>query len=252
MLLFGVIEFARVFQAWLSVQNGARFGVRYAVTGEYNPAYCGLADGALGLTAADAADGQIDCRVPPSYDKDHFEEMTDQLIDWARIPSIHDVARQGAVAIQKDTTAVVGQPRFFQVTVCSSRDANDDKDPDFVLSPPNQSTFTPAFCYPKTDPAHHQEDAGAPGDRVTVVIDFNHPLDLAVGFLALASGASHCNPGGSGRAFPHFAGDQPAAGHQPADLYAHDHADSDGVAHINAILDADSNTNPGLQSDLPR
>ena len=171
LLLFGVIEFARVFQAWLSVQNGARFGVRYAVTGEYNLAYCGLADGALGLTAADSADGQIDCRVPPSYDEDHFEEMTAQLIDWARIPSIHDVASLGAAGIQKDTTAVVGQPRFFQVTVCSSRDANDDKAPDFVFFPPNQSTFTPASCQPR-------EDAGAPGNRVTVAIDFNHPLIL--------------------------------------------------------------------------
>ncbi len=40
-LIFGIIEFGRLFQAWLSVQNSARFAVRYAVTGEYNPSYCG-------------------------------------------------------------------------------------------------------------------------------------------------------------------------------------------------------------------
>ena len=40
LVLFGIIEFARILQAWLSVENGARFGVRYAVTGEYNTAYC--------------------------------------------------------------------------------------------------------------------------------------------------------------------------------------------------------------------
>jgi len=40
LLIFGIIEFARLFQAYLVVDNAARFGVRYAVTGEYNPAYC--------------------------------------------------------------------------------------------------------------------------------------------------------------------------------------------------------------------
>ena len=170
LLVFGVIEFARVFQAWLSVQNGARFGVRYAVTGEYNPAYCALAGAALGYTAADNADGQIDCRVPPSYGGT-FEDMTADLIDWARVPSIRDVARGGAMAILKDSTVAVGQPRFFKVTICSSRDDNIDHIPDFVYFPPDQTVNSPAACQPG-------DDAGAPGDRVTVALDFNHPLIL--------------------------------------------------------------------------
>lgn len=40
MLIFGIIEFGRIFQAWLSVQNSARFAVRYAVTGQYDTNYC--------------------------------------------------------------------------------------------------------------------------------------------------------------------------------------------------------------------
>ena len=32
-ILFGIIEFARLTFAWMSVQNAARFGIRYAVTG---------------------------------------------------------------------------------------------------------------------------------------------------------------------------------------------------------------------------
>ena len=40
LLIFGIIEFGRLLQAWLALENGARFGVRYATTGEYNPAYC--------------------------------------------------------------------------------------------------------------------------------------------------------------------------------------------------------------------
>ena len=37
LLIFGIIEFGRLLQAWLALENGARFGVRYATTGEYNP-----------------------------------------------------------------------------------------------------------------------------------------------------------------------------------------------------------------------
>ena len=39
-ILFGIIEFARLTFAWMSVQNAARFGIRYAVTGEFNEIYC--------------------------------------------------------------------------------------------------------------------------------------------------------------------------------------------------------------------
>ena len=39
-LIFGIIEFGRLFQAWLSIQNSARFAVRYAVTGNYDVSYC--------------------------------------------------------------------------------------------------------------------------------------------------------------------------------------------------------------------
>ena len=35
-VIFGIIEFARMAFAWMAVQNAARFGVRYAVTGEFN------------------------------------------------------------------------------------------------------------------------------------------------------------------------------------------------------------------------
>ena len=72
LMLFGIIEFARILQAWLSVENGARFGVRYAVTGEYNTTYCTTANIDLesGNDATihqysldDAADGTVDCQV---------------------------------------------------------------------------------------------------------------------------------------------------------------------------------------------
>jgi hypothetical protein len=35
LLLFGIIEFGRIFQAWVTLQNAARAGARYASTGQY-------------------------------------------------------------------------------------------------------------------------------------------------------------------------------------------------------------------------
>ena len=47
LLIFGIIEFGRMLQAWLALENGARFAVRFAVTGSYDPQYCEEAANAL-------------------------------------------------------------------------------------------------------------------------------------------------------------------------------------------------------------
>src|SRR5690349_19561966 len=83
LVLFGIIEFARILQAWLSVENAARFGVRYAVTGEFNASYCATAGQELidedEDTYGDNGQGTIlerdhdpltdtyDCQVPSTY-----------------------------------------------------------------------------------------------------------------------------------------------------------------------------------------
>jgi len=36
LLLFGIIEFGRIFQAWVTLQNAARAAARVAITGEYD------------------------------------------------------------------------------------------------------------------------------------------------------------------------------------------------------------------------
>ncbi|MEM6285113.1 MAG: TadE family protein, partial [Chloroflexota bacterium] len=38
-LLFGIIEFGRIFQAWIGVQNASRVAARYASTGQFESAY---------------------------------------------------------------------------------------------------------------------------------------------------------------------------------------------------------------------
>ena len=168
LLIFGIIEFARIFQSWLSVQNGARFALRYAVTGEYDVSYCTAADAALGYAADDNADGVIDCRVPRSVA--NYDTKTEQLIDWARIPSIRDVARGSALAIARNDSATGERENgYFHVTICSTRDKNGDGIADFSYLPSDPGIFKSAQCLPHEDP-------GGPEDRVIVAVDFTHPL----------------------------------------------------------------------------
>jgi Flp pilus assembly protein TadG len=56
-ILFVIIEFGRLLQAWLTVQNAARWGLRFAVTGSFDMSYCSAAAAALGLEDADIFNG---------------------------------------------------------------------------------------------------------------------------------------------------------------------------------------------------
>lgn len=147
LLTFGIVEFGRLLQAWLALENGARFAVRYAVTGEYNVDYCDEAGVALGLTAED---GDADCKVFPAVnatddEKEEAREQTQALQDWARLPSIRDAALGAAAGISYDgsvsgdymqylTDAETNgstfsssnrgdpsKPGFFYISVCSNR-----------------------------------------------------------------------------------------------------------------------------------
>ena len=114
--IFVVIELARLLHAWLAIENGARFGVRYAITGEYDDAFC------LALPGACA----------PQSEKDQ-----------ARVRSIEDVANVGAVAILKDAAVFnVGEPGFFKITVCSNKQ-DTSKNPLFQYRPSDSDTPSP-------------------------------------------------------------------------------------------------------------
>jgi hypothetical protein len=196
-VLFGIIEFARILQAWLSVENAARFGVRYAVTGEYNPAYCGQAavnletdTNRFGATYAGIVDldADQDCEITIDQLPSNYQAWSDALKDEARIYSIHDVATGMALAILRnpDITEETDSG-YFQVTVCSSRDAGGDG-ADFRIVDPIPGQFLSAACirrnssggfYSRTDAGYETtltEDAGGPGDRVYIIVDFNHPV----------------------------------------------------------------------------
>ncbi len=187
LLLVGIIEFGRMLQSWMAIQNGARFAIRYLVTGEYNPAYCEAAAQALDLTTADTYGGDPagDCKVPDSYGNDS-RDLTYALVDWARLPSALDTAEVGAVSIAiddsvsgnylelLDTHAVSAlgspdAPRYFHATICSNRDGDSNHQADFWW----RDNTDPVTCY---DSIHDyiMDDAGGPGDRVRVYITYNY------------------------------------------------------------------------------
>lgn len=136
--LFVIIELARVLHAWMALENGARTGIRYAVTGEYNPSNCN--SGFVG----------DNCTIP----SDESE---------ARVESIHEASWAGSSSIIRvgEYEANADEPKFFKVTVC---------DPDNMLTP--SSTFDIHQCLGGV------EDPGNPGDVVAVVVEFNHPVIL--------------------------------------------------------------------------
>jgi hypothetical protein len=150
--LFVIIELARLLYSWMAIENGARFGVRYAVTGEYNDLYCAGFPG-----------GVCDSLV---------EE------DTARLPSIDDVVRAGSVAIMRDETALVGQSGFYKITVCSSRE-DDTHTAMFQYHGSDTSSHSPAWCE-EISTGDELEDAGGPGNRVSITVDFEHPLIVPI------------------------------------------------------------------------
>ncbi|MCI0519247.1 MAG: pilus assembly protein [Chloroflexi bacterium] len=193
LLLFGVIEFGRLLQAWLTVQNAARFGLRFAVTGEFYPSYCDDAAIALDLEDEDTFNGDPagDCIVPEAFG-DTSQELTDAMVDWARMPSTRDNARVGATGIPlNEAPAVSGnyisylishnfadlgfpdQRGYFHVTVCSSRDRNEDGVSDFALD----EDTNPDTCFDLAND-EYTDDAGGPGDRVRVIVSYMHPMIL--------------------------------------------------------------------------
>ena len=149
-LVFGIVDFALIFQAWLSVENIARQTVRYAVTGEYDPAFC---------ASAPAADGVPDC-AGDSY----IQEQ-----DYARLQSIKAMAKHWEVALFKKSSVAQSAKGYINVTVCSNRDADHSGASDFTHITPVMASTIYAQCLPT-------QDAGSPGDNVFIFVDFNHPL----------------------------------------------------------------------------
>jgi hypothetical protein len=189
-VIFGIIEFARLTFAWMAVQNSARFGIRYAVTGEFNEVYCVQAGNFLGSdhVNADVFNGDPqDCIIPDDFTGTDANDKERELIDLARLYSIQDATSGGGAGLWLDPAASgdysqylslhdeaqigqVDQKGFFQVTVCSNRDNQ------FLVDYFNYSV---PLCIDNFGGVL-MDDAGGPGDRVKVRVQHEHPLFLPI------------------------------------------------------------------------
>ena len=153
LLVFGIIEFGRLLQAWLALENGARFGVRYAITGEYNRSYCDEAAAVVapsfGLTTAEiigktkkTATSTVASPPIPHPTSPIGKKRSSALQDWARLPSIRDTVMAGATGVSWRTASTgdyiaylsnpsstfnqanrgnPSLPGYLDISICSSR-----------------------------------------------------------------------------------------------------------------------------------
>jgi hypothetical protein len=79
-------------------------------------------------------------------------------------------AERQTVALFRTPGAAQNEIGHLHVTICSNRDANEDDVPDFTFFEPTSTDY--ADCQKNNIST---SDAGSPGDRVLVAVDFNHP-----------------------------------------------------------------------------
>ena len=157
MIIFGIIDFALVFQAWLQIENMVRQTTRYAITGQYDEKYCT----AEYITNTDGSDEYCDS----------LEEQ-----DAARLLSVQAVADSQRIILFNDDVGIgeddIG---YIHVTICSDRDVNENEDSsdDYVYIEPQMGTTSYGDC---DDSGTTRRDAGGPGDQVYIAVDFNHPF----------------------------------------------------------------------------
>ncbi len=154
-MILGIIEFSRLMFAWIIIENSTRFGVRYAITGNYDPQYC--VDGSD--TGTEACGGSVISKVA-------------EEIDAARIPSIEDETRRIVIGFplkenpRPPATPIYTETEFnyFNITVCSDR--KDALGVDRWFEKPVMSSEIYAEC-------HNSEDAADSGQMVYVAADYN-------------------------------------------------------------------------------
>lgn len=117
---FVIIELARVYHAWAAVENGARFGVRYAITGEFDESKC---DGG-------------------TCDNESEQEA-------ARVETVKEMAWTGSASIIRLAMASGSNSDsgYFDVTVC---------EPDNLVGPASQyDTYSCTSGETAGDPGDH-------------------------------------------------------------------------------------------------
>jgi hypothetical protein len=222
LLIFGLIEFALIFSAWMIVENSARTAARYAVTGQFNAAYCSqFASFTDDAWAAERCDLHLDrdalgqqywtpdpnetpaslcarifqgrslpavCEFNPEMT---FEDVVGAMQDAARLDSIRDVALGAAPSLLMDRATNDPTARgYFHTEICSTRRYMDPKPPDPHAYPPAYVWNAPDCLRYNHDGSERgpENDAGGPADQVIVSVTFNHPLITPIRSVAINSG----------------------------------------------------------------
>ncbi len=219
MMMFGVIEFARIFHAWVTLQNAAREAARYAVTGQWDPN--DLAP-LLGITLPNGSEevqkqfvldqlvpctGGLDEAFQRHWGKDcepGDDEDQGLRSDMARLPSIVNRARIGAAGLALEpgdhyvglhnasgtelSTETVGpnERGWFHVWICSSRPPIHPEYRETLRMRYLPSTNRSDRICEVREPGQigiNQYDAGGPGDAVEIIVFFNHPLITPLGLV---------------------------------------------------------------------
>ncbi len=149
LLIFGIIEYGRLFFAWISVENAARMGARYASTARYDETLC--QDGPDSGTEACAGDG---------------EEAEKNA---ARIASIEQEALSAFFGNPTSVAANNGEATFYDVTVCSG---NTDE---YLFTRPKMGGDIYSTCRRASDGTIEETPAN-PGEQVIVSVDYNFPF----------------------------------------------------------------------------
>ena len=148
LVIVGLIEYGRLFYAWLIVENSTRFGIRYATAGSFDSGYC--------------ADD-----TPCTQDNKADE------IKEARLPSIQDETRRVILGFAYDESLSQPENQYLNITVCAGPEDEASADPigEYFVRPQMGSLTKYAAC---TDAGGGADgSAGDPGDLVVVAADYN-------------------------------------------------------------------------------
>lgn len=115
LLLFGILEFGRMFQSWVTLQNAARSAVRYAITGQYNEERYDLEF------------------LVPCYQKDQMMEIIDFPV--TRYNAATKGTKVETVKTFRPTNVNERAPAVTVVTISSSDDTTLLRDPNNSLAP---------------------------------------------------------------------------------------------------------------------
>src|SRR3972149_156408 len=155
MVLMVLIEGARLFSAWLILENVVREAARYAVTGQFDPAHC-----AFPGDDTTPADTSGNCDAAQTQEKSVREAWE----EYARLFSIYDVGNAATAGMSVDFVAGRNTSGYFQLVVCSTREGFTYDD------------ITAGYPRCVNTDGTEQNDAGGPNNRVFIVGVFDHPI----------------------------------------------------------------------------